>query len=78
MINDCLSITEYIEKRNITELSFKEKFQTSLHLKICKHCRKYLMDSKAIDRLLTKSVPTKLEYNFTLEEKKQLIQRLKI
>jgi len=51
---NCKEITLLIEKSKDQKLSFKQRLIVKLHLKICKVCHNYAIDSAFLDRLLKK------------------------
>jgi hypothetical protein len=59
---NCEKITYYIEKGLLTDLNISEKMQIKLHTMMCKCCKNYAPDSKALNdviSLLNKEVTDK-------------------
>ena len=52
----CRKATELIEKKLLTNLSFREKTQLKLHKSFCDACTAYEKQSKLIDKLLCKHI----------------------
>ncbi|MCD1117916.1 hypothetical protein [Chryseobacterium turcicum] len=50
----CSTATLLLEKRNANNISQKENWQLSMHLKICKWCKAYEEKLKILDSLLKK------------------------
>lgn len=50
----CSTATLLMEKRNAKNISQKENWQLSIHLKICKWCKAYEEKLKILDALLKK------------------------
>lgn len=50
----CSTATLLLEKRNAKNISQKENWQLSMHLKICKWCKAYEEKLKILDSLLKK------------------------
>ena len=52
----CRKATELIEKKLLTNLSFREKVQLKMHKSFCDACTTYEKQSKLIDKLLYKQI----------------------
>jgi glucose-6-phosphate-specific signal transduction histidine kinase len=52
----CRKATELIEKKLLTNLSFREKVQLKMHKSFCDACTAYEKQSKLIDKLLSKQI----------------------
>lgn len=52
----CKKATELIEKKSVTDLSWKENIQLKVHTKMCDACCYYQKQSKEIDGILYKYV----------------------
>ena len=52
----CRKATELIEKKLLTNLSFREKVQLKMHKSFCDACTAYEKQSKLIDKLLSKHI----------------------
>ena len=72
----CQDITESIEKANFKRLSIKERLAIRFHLSLCKNCRQYSIDSKIIDRMLTKKFKSVKNFTFSDKEKEDLKQKM--
>lgn len=68
----CQDITEMIERTAVERLSFSDKMALRFHLMICKTCKRYFDDSKAMDALLTKRFKKVDQYAFSKVEKDKL------
>ena len=68
----CQDITEMIERAADVRLSFSEKMGLRFHLFICKTCKRYYEDSKAMDILLSRRFKKIDQYSFTKLEKEAL------
>lgn len=65
----CKDITELIEKSNVEKLSVSQKISIRFHVFICKTCKRYLSDSKALDILLKRQFTKMKSYSFSADEK---------
>ena len=72
----CQDITEMIERAADIRLSFSEKMALRFHLFICKTCKRYSEDSKAMDILLSRRFKRVDDYSFSKLEKEELKNRL--
>lgn len=70
----CQKVTELIEKQFLTTLSLMERFQLSVHLKMCENCRAYKDQSKLIDSMLQK--PEFKELKLSDDAKQKIIDQL--
>jgi hypothetical protein len=52
----CSEATLLMEKRNAENISSKENWKLSLHLKICKWCRAYKQKLKILDDILKRKL----------------------
>lgn len=76
MIN-CKQATYLVDKELYTPLSKKEKFDLELHLKTCKFCRLYKVESHLINNKLTEVLKfNNQELKLTEEQKQKLIDKL--
>lgn len=58
----CLRITEMVEKKEVTGLSFTENVRYKLHVLLCKVCKSYLRQSHLIDKALKRMFgPSRVE-----------------
>jgi len=75
----CKKATELIEMQQESPLSFLEKMQLNLHLKLCLPCKNYSIQSKLIDKVFSsfeKSEKLK-KIKLTEEEKKKILKNIK-
>lgn len=75
-MKSCQEITELMEKRAFKKLSLMERMELRMHRFICKHCKRFFKDSAKIDTLLNRTFRSK-KYQFSKEEKEQMIDKLK-
>lgn len=80
----CLKATLLIEKRNVLPLSFIQRIQLKLHLRICDKCTTYEKQSVLIDTLLKNrlkrediSVNNSLSLNVKSKINKEIQEKLK-
>lgn len=71
MIN-CEKATYLVEKRQLSKLSFREKFGLKFHNLICRLCRHYESDSNILGKLLRSSGKRKPSRCLSEEEKARL------
>ncbi|MFD1550889.1 hypothetical protein DNU06_05195 [Putridiphycobacter roseus] len=71
---DCKKAALLVEKKKYVKLPFFSVFGLKFHMSICKDCRHYENDSKAIDHLI------KMVYDnsakLSEEEKQKMIEKL--
>jgi hypothetical protein len=75
-MKNCEDTTQDIERSSFVRLSLKDRVGMRMHLSLCKDCRRYFKDSKAIDRLLKKRFTHLSKYSFTKEEKEDLKRKI--
>ena len=68
----CQDITEMMERTAVERISFSDKIALRFHLFICKTCKRYYEDSKAMDILLSRRFKKIDQYSFTKLEKEAL------
>lgn len=73
----CLEVTEGLEKQQFQRLGVKERLEVRLHLRICPKCREYARDSVILNRMIRRSMQHIPQIQFTDEEKRELIARLR-
>lgn len=74
----CEEITLDFEKSKFQKLSLNAKVAQRMHLGICSKCRRYMKDSKTLDKLLAKRLKGKSNLHvFTQTEKTNLKLKLK-
>lgn len=71
-MKNCQETTVYVERSGIERISFLDRFGMRFHLMLCPNCRKYVKDSKALDRLFPQSFEDTIHLEFTKEEKEQM------
>jgi len=69
LVLSCLKATLLVEKQNSRPLSFMDKLQLSMHLKICSKCANYQKQSVLIESVLkSTSVTISSSSNFKLSD----------
>jgi len=81
VVLSCKRATELIEIEKYNDITFVEKFQLRLHLKMCDVCNKYNIQSKFIDKLIDKvsnieNIETKLNEKRVLELENKIIRKI--
>lgn len=71
----CKKASELIDKRLVSDLSFKEKINLSLHIAMCGMCSVYNKQSNSIDEAIKNRL--KEVKPSSLEEVNSLINRIK-
>lgn len=71
-MKNCQETTVYVERSSIERITMMDRFGIRFHLIFCANCRKYVRDSKSLDRLFPHSFESQSTHQFTLEEKEQL------
>ncbi len=69
MLLSCRKATELIEKRQICGLSRMERWKLSVHLRLCRYCRNYEIQSEQIDAFLKKENEKNVKLKFESKEK---------
>ena len=72
----CEEVTLLIESENYKVLSRKDRLATKIHLMMCKGCKNYKKDSKLIHEMLQVKFKDLSSYEFSLEEKVALRDKL--
>lgn len=72
----CQDITEMMERASVERLSISDKIALRFHLFICKTCKRYYEDSKAMDILLTRRFKKINPYSFSKVEKDALKSKI--
>jgi len=68
----CQDITEMMERQSVERLRLSDKIALRFHLFICKTCKRYYEDSKAMDILLKRRFKKIDQYSFSKIEKDEL------
>lgn len=71
-MKNCQETTVYVERSGIEQISMLDRFGMRFHLILCAKCRKYVRDSKTLDRLFPQSFDNHSNHQFTVEEKEQM------
>ena len=72
----CEEITLLIESENYRVLPRRDRMAATVHLLMCKGCKDYKKDSKLIHKMLQVKFKDLSSYEFSLEEKAALQQKL--
>jgi len=56
LLLSCKRTTELIEKKSLFQLSRKEQFQLSIHIRICEFCTIYQQQSILLDKIMDHQV----------------------
>lgn len=72
----CLKATEFVEKKLYYKLSWKEKIQLKVHLRVCKTCSKYEKQSSLLDKMMAAPSRTTISSEEMLMLKQQIAQKL--
>ncbi len=75
----CMRITEMVESKEATNLSFWERIRYKTHLAFCKACRSYEKQSALIGKALSRlmSSPPKDSKPMDDEAKKKILDKIK-
>mgnify|MGYP006104633701 CR=1 FL=1 len=72
----CEEVTLLIESENYKVLSRQDRLASKVHLMMCKGCKNYKKDSKFIHKMLQAKFKDLSSYEFSLEEKTALQNKL--
>ena len=79
MMISCEQATFLVDKEQYTELSNKDKFDLNVHLKTCKFCRLYKVESRIINDKLTQVFTyNEEEVKLTDAQKAKMIEKLRL
>jgi len=79
MMISCEQATFLVDKEQYTELSKKDKFDLNMHLKTCKFCRMYKVESRIINDKLTQVFTyNEEEIKLTDAQKAKMIEKLNL
>jgi len=79
MMISCEQATFLVDKEQYTKLSKKDKIDLNLHLKTCKLCRLYKVESRIINDKLTQVFTyNEEEMKLTDKQKAKMIEKLKL
>ncbi|PWK21162.1 hypothetical protein LX92_03963 [Maribacter polysiphoniae] len=74
-----MRITEMVESKEDTELSFTERIKYRTHLAFCKTCRSYEKQSALIDRALSRLMSSTPKNSEPMDDaaKKKILDKIK-
>jgi hypothetical protein len=72
----CEKTSYLIEKRELSKLSWKEKFSMRFHLLWCRLCQKYASDSKILGKILKSLHKHEGHAHLSSAEKEELKKKL--
>lgn len=75
-MRNCQEKTQEVERSNFEKLSLKKRLLLKAHCLLCPPCRSYFKDSKSIDKILTMRYSDFVNYEYSVEEKNELKNRL--
>lgn len=75
----CLRITELVESKETTKLSFRDRLRYNLHMAFCKACKSYEKQSALIGKALSRLMYSSPQGLKTLDEssKQKILDKIK-